>query len=192
MPSNELSENEIEYLAKNYNQLAYDRKLNKISGTISFDVKYKHVSEPAIRDSYEISVDLNSIVGLGLPKVFETKGRILAIAAQKNISHKDLHLNNTDGEMCLIIEPKIKERYPNGFELEEYLKHVEEHLYWISYYEKYNKKPWKEQGHGEKGYVELYIEDKEKYGDAVKAYFGKKPRNEFRRIMKDLRKKYKI
>jgi hypothetical protein len=192
MPNYNLSDNEIVFLAKNYDHLLYDQELNKISGTISFDVKYKHVSEPAIQDSYEISIDLNSIKGLGLPKIFETKGRILAIAANKGIPHHDLHLNNTDGEMCLIIEPKIKERYPDGFVLEKYLKHVEEHLYWISYYEKYDKKPWKEQGHGSIGYVELYLEDKEKYGEAVKAKFGNKPRNEFRKLMRDLRKKYKI
>jgi len=187
-----LSTSDIEFLTKEYPKLIYDSERNLIQGTISFDVKYEFVEEPAIQGNYDILIDLNSIMGLGLPKIYETKGRIIEIASKKGISHHHLHLNNVNGEMCMIIPPKTKERYPHGFQLKEFLEHTEEHLYWISYFEKYNKKPWKEQGHGEKGYVELYIEDKEKYGKDVKAYFGNKPRNEFRKLIRELRKKYKI
>lgn len=192
MPSYRLSKSDVDFLAKEYPKLIYDSERNLIQGTISFDLKYEFVEEPAIQDSYDILIDLNSIKGLGLPNIFEIKGRILEIASKKNLSHYDLHLNSVNGEMCMIISPKIKERYPNGFELNKFLKHTEEHLYWISYFEKYNKKPWKDQGHFEKGYVELYLEDKEKYSKEVKAFFGNKPRNEFRKLIRDLRKKYKI
>lgn len=192
MSNYKLSNIEIEYLHDFYPGLSYDQVRNVIHGRISFDVKYAFVTEPAIQDSYEILIDLNTIKDFGLPKVFETKGRILRISRAKGISHHDLHLNDKQGEMCMIIKPKIKERYPNGFVLKEFLHHVEEHLYWISFYEKYNKKPWKEYEHGHKGYVELYIEDKEKYGDKVKAYFGNKPRNEFRRLIREMKKKYHL
>ena len=38
-------------------------------------------------------------------------------------------------------------------------------------YEKYDKAPWKEYGHGELGYLELYLENKEKYSNEFKTYF---------------------
>lgn len=192
MQGYKLSESDVEFLTNEYSKLIYDSERNLIRGTISFDLKYEFAEEPAIQDSYDILIDLNSSKGFGLPKIYEIKGRILEIAIKKGLSHHDLHLNSVNGEMCLIIAPKIKERYPNGFELKKFLEHTEEHLYWISYFEKYNKKPWKDQGHFEKGYVELYIENKEKYGKDVKEFFGNKPRNEFRKLIRDLRKKYKI
>ena len=133
MPSYKLSEIENKYLHDNYPALSYDKAKNIISGRISFDLKYEFVDEPAIKDSYDILVDLNTIEDLGLPKIFETKGRILGISRAKSISHHDLHLNNEQGEMCMIIKPKIKARYPNGFVLKEFLHHIEEHLYWISF-----------------------------------------------------------
>ena len=108
------------------------------------------------------------------------------------LSHADLHLNNINGEMCIIIPPKIKERYPNGFDLVELLKHIEEHFYWISFYSKYNKKPWPDCGHGDIGYLQLYIENKEKYSEEVKKYFGNLPRAIFRKKIKEFRKKYKL
>jgi hypothetical protein len=186
-----LSEEEVSYLNDNHPDLNYDREVNKITGTIRFDLKYQHVDEPAIQDSYEIEIDLN-LMDSGLPIVKETAKKVLGIAVKKGLHYHELHQNNSSGEMCIIIPPKIKERYPNGFELKEFLHHLEEHLYWISFYEKYNKKPWKEHGHGEKGYVELYTEDKVTYADDVKKYFGNLPRQQFRKKIRELQKKHKI
>lgn len=187
-----LSEQDIDYLGDQYPELVYSEKKNTIEGILHFDLKYEKVEEPAIKDRYEIVIQLDQVSEEGLPKVYETGGRILAIANNKKIHWIDLHLNNSRGEMCIIIPPKVKERYPDGFDLREYLHHVEEHLYYISYFEKYNKEPWPQYGHAESGYVQLYVEDRDRYGDEVKKYFNYLPKAMFDRKIKKLRKKYGI
>lgn len=183
---------DIEFLAANYSSLTYNHEKNVIVGTLAFDLKYEHVDEEAIIDEYEIEIDFNNMSAEGLPLVRETAGRILNIAKNKGLEYYDLHLNNPQAEMCIIIPPKVKERYPNGFDLKIFLEHVEEHLYWISYFERYNIKPWKEYGHYEKGYLELYLEDRALYGEDVKRYFNIYNRKALRKKIRDLKRRYKI
>ena len=190
MPAITLSKENINFLKTNYSQLAYNHSQNVIVGHLSFDLTFDD-NKVRIKDSYQIEIDLNKVSDLGMPIVREVNGRILRIAKNKKILYYDMHLINIEGEMCMILPPKVKERYPNGFNLKILLEHIGEHLYWVSYFEKYDKKPWKEYSHGELGYYELYLEDKKKYSEAFKAYFGCNSRPEFRRKIKQLRKKYK-
>lgn len=191
MPIIKLSDNDLEHLAQYYPELDYNREKNTIEGVLPFDLVFDKVGEN-IKDEYEIKIDLNNVCDLGIPIVSEVAGKILGFAKEKGIQYADLHLNNTDGAMCIIIPPKIKERYPNGFDLVELLKHIQEHLYWISYFVKHNKAPWKDQAHGDLGYLELYLENKEKYSADVKKHFGNLPRPAFRIKIKELKKKYKL
>jgi hypothetical protein len=183
-----LTSNDIEFLQNDYPSLHYDMKKNLIFGNLAFKIQYNELE--TISDNFQIEIDLNR-VNYGVPAVRETGGRIINIAKQKNVSPNNLHLNSVSGEMCIIIPPKAKEKYPNGFDLETLLKHLEEHFYWICYFEKYNREPWKAYGHGEKGYLELYIEDK-KYSKDFKKYFKCNSRPEVRRKVKVLKRKYKI
>jgi hypothetical protein len=184
-----LSNQQTDFLSKNYSELSYNHIKNMIVGVLSFDLKYKDKEQ--IKDNYKIEIDLNQVSNLGMPIVREINGKILRIAEKKGAHFGSLHLNNTGGEMCMILPPKVKEKYPNGFDLKILLEHIEEHLYWISYFGKYDKKPWKEYGHGDLGYYELYLEDKKKYSAVFKDYFNCKSRPEFRNTIKFLRKKYK-
>lgn len=186
-----LSEKDIIFLKKNYPTLTYDKNSNLIIGQLQFHLNYEKSNE-TIRDSYEIEIDLNNVFESCLPKVRETAGRILSIAQKKNLFFGDLHLNSLDGEMCTIIPAKAKEKYPHGFDLSKLLMHVQEHLYWVSYYEKHDKKPWKEYGHGEKGYLELYIEDGETYSEDIMDYFGVTKKSDLFPIIEKLKEKYKI
>lgn len=191
MPAIKLSNQEITLLGIEQPELMYDKEMNTISGILSFNLKYSEKGEP-ITDKYHVEIDLNQVSNDGIPIVKETENRILNLANSKRINPADLHLNNSNGEMCIIIPPKAKERYPNGFNLKELLYHLQEHLYWVSYFEKHNKAPWKEYGHGELGYLQLYLEKKELYTEEVKRYFGCNSRPEFRRKLKQLKIKYKL
>lgn len=184
-----LTKAQIEFLDENYPTLSYDMKKNAIIGILPFDLQYGDDGEK-ICDQYAIEIDLNNVYDSTLPKVRETKNRIFNIALAKKMDCVDLHLISFDGEMCIIIPPKIKARYPNGFDLQILLEHLQEHFYWISYYEKYNKPPWKGAGHGRLGYYELYLENREKYSEDLKKYCQCKSRSEFRRIINELRKIY--
>lgn len=191
MEAIELSDNEIKYLNTQFPSLNYEKGKNVINGILSFNLKFEDNGETLI-DEYQIEIDLSQVSNLGLPIIRETGGRIINIAKTRNVRPQDLHLNSSNGEMCIIIPPKIKEKYPNGFNLEVLLNHLQEHLYWVSYFEKHGKAPWKEYGHGDLGYLELYLESKEKYTTEFKNHFGCNSRSELRRKVKELRNKYKI
>lgn len=188
-----LTNEQIEILkSKNdFLRLEYDSGKNAIYGILSFDLIYDKVNENIV-DEFQIEIDLNKVSDLGIPIVRETAGRIAQIAISKNIQTADLHLNNQNGEMCIIIPPKTKERYPSGFDLKILLEHLQEHLYWVSYFEKHSKAPWKEYGHGGLGYLQLYLEDNKRYSKFFKDYFRCNSRREFRLKIKELKKKYKI
>ncbi|UOY06571.1 hypothetical protein L0P88_21940 [Muricauda sp. SCSIO 64092] len=185
-----ISNDDLLFIAETYPLLSYIKSKNVISGVLAFDLIYNKIR---IKDKYHIEIEMCSVPGSLLPMVRETKNRILKIAKRKRIPTADLHLNNDRGELCLIIPPKEKERYPNGFELKEFLRHVEEHLYWVSFYERYEKPAWKDQAHGIDGYVELYDEN-HSYRPEVKSVLEKSQgksltRREIRNYIKEKRKK---
>jgi len=184
-----ITEHDLTYLREHYPLLKYDKSKNTISGVLAFDLVYNKIR---IRDKFNIEINLESPKGSVLPIVKEVLNRIVKISERKKIALGDLHLNNTQGELCLIIPPKEKERYPKGFDLKEFLRHLEEHLYWVSYYERYEKEPWKGQAHGIQGYIELYDENHSYRADVKKMVeedVGKKlSRPEFRRLIKTKRK----
>ncbi|EKT4499998.1 hypothetical protein [Flavobacterium psychrophilum] len=186
-----MTKENIDFLNEKYPSLIFNQEKNTINGVLFIDLNYE-VLDVKIKDNYKIEIDLNRTCKQGIPVVREIDNKIIDIALAKKMDVADLHLNNINGEICIIIPPKIKEKYPNGFDLIEFLKHIEEHFYWISYFEKYNKKPWPDCGHDEIGYIQLYIENKERYSADVKEYFGNLPRAMFRQKIKELRKKYKL
>ena len=183
-----LSEEDINLMQRLASELIYFPKKNIIRGVLSFNLQFGKNGEKII-DKYQIEIDLNN-VDQGLPIVRETGKRIRNIAIKKGLKLMDLHIDNND-EMCLIIPPKIKEKYPNGFDLETLIEHIQEHLYYISFFEKYNKEPWKAYGHGDEGYLDLYLEDRGKYYEDFKRHFDSASRPEFRRKLNELRKVYK-
>ncbi len=180
-----LSNQDIFFLEESYPKLKFDKLNNTISGVLSF---YRSYKEKPIHGKYSVEFKLEHGNDSILPKVRETKSKILSIANRKKLLPKDLHLNSLDGDMCLIIPIRENEYYPNGFELKRFLNHLEEHLYWITYFERYNEKPWEDQAHGLDGYVEVCNEDK-KYRPMVKTAFEKIlykkiSRSVFRRFLK--------
>lgn len=151
-----LTEQELTFLELEYPDLKLDKSENTISGVLALNCSFNNIP---IKGKYNIEFHLEINGNSILPKVRETGGKILKMAKRKKLSTDDFHLNNVKGELCLIIPAKEKQRYPNGFDLKEYLKHVEEHFYWISYFDRYEEKPWKDQAHEYDGYIELYHED---------------------------------
>lgn len=143
------------FLRNEYPLLMYNESKNTISGVLAFNCTYNKIP---IKEKYNIEFCLISKDESILPEVRETKGKIIKIAKRKKVEPTELHLNNTEGELCLIIPPKEKNRYPNGFDLKKFMRHIEEHLYWVSYYDRYDKPPWKGQAHGIKGYIEYLLE----------------------------------
>lgn len=188
-----LTKDNLDLLKKNYPSLRYNIGDNTIVGEIAFNLIYK---DKKIKDGYQIEILLvrgeNSI----LPIVKETDNKIVKMAKRKKIEIGDLHLNSKDGTLCLIIPPKEMQRYPNGFDFQEFLNHIQEHLYWVSFFDRYGFAPWKEQAHGDDGYIELYHEDfsyrKEVKNKLEKSEGRELKRPELRKIIKARTKEKKL
>ena len=56
---------------------------------------------------------------------------------------------------------RFSEYYPSGFELELFFTHLIEHLYWVAYFERYDKAPWEAEAHGDAAVAAYYIEKKD-------------------------------
>jgi len=151
-----LTKENLDFLKKNHPSLRFNVGDNTVVGTIAFNLIYKGKK---IKDNYQIEILLTCGENSILPIVKEIDNKIFKMAKRKNIDIADLHLNSKDGTLCLIIPPKEKKRYPNGFDLQEFLNHIQEHLYWVSFFDRHGHAPWKEQAHGNDGYIELCHED---------------------------------
>ena len=104
-----LNNEDLRLLEEDYPGLTYNKSNNTISGLLSFHRQYK--ANPPLSGNYHIEFKLEHDNDSILPKVRETKGKILNIAKRKKLPPADLHLNKLNGEMCLIIPIKEIEYY---------------------------------------------------------------------------------
>ncbi|RLD60186.1 MAG: hypothetical protein DRJ01_10085 [Bacteroidetes bacterium] len=181
-----LNELEINFLSESYKGLTYNETNNTISGILSF---YRSYNGKKVKGKYSIEFKLEHGNNSILPKVRETKGKILSIAKRKKISRAEVHLNNEEGEMCLIFPVKETEFYPNGFEFKRFMNHIETHLYWVTFYDRYDKKPWKDEPHCFNDALFLSIKENKDYRKYLKINLEEKlkiklTRPEFRRYLK--------
>ena len=169
-----LGKNEIEWLRNNYPQMIYDEERSVIAGLFSINHKYNGIN---IKDCFNIEVRLYAMRNREeYPKVYNTDGRIQKIAKRKNMKIQDLHVYS-DNSLCLGLPARFYEYYPEGFNLQFFFKHLSEHLYWVAYYERYNKSPWPAELHGDDAMIELLCEniddtlqDKMKFEELRKLY----------------------
>ncbi len=183
-----LSKEDIDFLKAEYPELEHDEPSNAVSGNLLFCRSY---NDKKICGKYSVEFKLEHGGNSILPKVRETKGKILSIAKRRKLtSIADVHLNNKNGELCIILPIKEKEYYPNGFELKRFLNHLEEHFYWITYFDRYNEKPWDDEPHDiVKAYINATRGNKNYRKDLKVAIENKErkrlSRPEFRRILKN-------
>ena len=182
----QISKEDVELLKANYPDLQYDKVENLVFGRMSFCRLYDGIK---ICCKYFIEFKLEHGSISILPLVRETKGKILSIAKRKKIPRADMHLNTDDGVLCLIFPIKEKEYYPNGFELSRFMNHLEEHLYWVTFFERYDRKPWVDEPHGLQEAIHKAARENNLYRKVLKNSLEKQinrklTRSEFRRYLK--------
>ncbi len=151
-----LNDKEIGWLRNNYPQMVYDEVRSVISGLFYINHCYKGIT---IKDRFKIEIRLYAMKDREeYPVVYNPDGRILKIAKRKNMKNEDLHVY-TNNSLCLGLPARFYEYYPNGFDLQTSFKHLSEHLYWVAYYERYNKAPWPAELHGDDAVIELLCEN---------------------------------
>jgi hypothetical protein len=181
-----LNKRDYELISENYPDLTYNKLDNSISGILSF---YRSYNDMPILGKYSIEFKLEYGNGSILPKVRETEGKILSMAKRKMESKADFHLSSENGDLCLIFPIKEKEHYPDGFEFMRFLNHLETHLYWVTYYDRYNEKPWKDEPHNSGEALMRAAKENKIYRKELKAMVENKvkrklSRPEFRRYLK--------
>lgn len=153
-----LTEDERIWLQVNYPQLNYDEERSIINGTFPINHTYRGCT---IKDKFEILIPLWQMRNRNeYPVVFNTDGRINNIAKRKKIDCIDLHIGENK-RLCLGLPERFEEYYPSGFDIQTFCKHLSEHLYWVSYFERYNKEPWPAELHGNCAKIEFLIEKQE-------------------------------
>lgn len=138
-----LSDYEIGWLRHRQPQMQYNNETGIWEGLFCFSLQYQN--KEVITDEYYIKVDFKS--NGDLPLVYDEGRKIARQAILAGRSKLDMHLYN-DGHLCMIHHNKMKEWYRRGFKLSKFVKHIETHLYWVSYVTKYGQEPWKAEPHG--------------------------------------------
>ena len=138
-----LTDSEFNWLTKHHPGLTYIPSARMIAGRFKIHAQFNDMAP--IIDDYEILVKFNW--GNDFPTVYETGGKIKKMAKMLNLPLSELHVNS-DETLCLIRPDKIRLHYPRGLNIKDFIKHLESHLYWVSYFFQYGKAPWKAEKHG--------------------------------------------
>lgn len=138
-----LTDNELNWLTKNHSSLTYMPSARMIVGTFRVNAKYRDLAE--ITDNYEVIIHLSH--GNAFPIVYEIGGKIKRMSKVLNLPLSEFHVN-CNGSLCLIRPDRMKLHYLRGLNIKDFMKHLETHLYWVSYFYQYGKAPWIAEKHG--------------------------------------------
>lgn len=172
------SATEFQRVQKVFPDLHYESENNCITGKLKFKSRYQKklrkngknswAIEPCLSGSdcfngcYEISISFGENP-TGLPKVFETGGRIEKLAKEMGKPIIDLHVYPSDNSCCLGVY------IPTSITLYDFIVgHVYPYFVWQAYFDKYRKvPPCGEHSHGESGIIE-YLQDWYEYLQDIK------------------------
>ena len=152
----ELTHSEQTWLKQYYPELSYDSSNHKLFGKVSFSLRYEDL--PVIKGAYNVEVDFSLMKDRSdFPCVYNTDHRIIDAAKRKRKPLADFHIDS-DGKLCMILPCKMPQFYTNGFNIQEFMTHLCNHLYWVSHYDLYDKEPWPGEKHGNEALIE-YVKD---------------------------------
>src|SRR3989344_8684498 len=170
----------------------------EIAGTLNFSMAYQegspyvinptsdYVAGVKIRDSYQIRIECKTSEFSDLPQIFETGSRIAKIAQNRNLKPEDLHVNPS-GAVCLCIKPEETGNLPAGFNIADFFNNlVIPFFYAQSYFEQYNTWPWGQYGHGNLGFIEWYLQQKEDTHQATSNFLERLKKYNNWQILKQL------
>lgn len=104
-------------------------------------------------DTYQIKIEFHA--DLNFPLVYETAGRIAAVAARDGKITADLHIYNDTGALCLASAMELERAFYDGFSLPVLLdEFVVPYLFAQSYYATHGVWLWGELDHGYKGLLQ--------------------------------------
>lgn len=161
---------ERRFLKDNYSDLKFTHN-DLITGKLKFRAAYYRadkyliidpVGKADIEDSYYIKIKFNPS---GIPKIYETKGRIEKIASLNKKPLIDMHQYPEDKHLCLAHPLKLKNRLYPAFNLEVFMdEFVVPYFIMQTYFAKHGEWLFGELLHGELGHIQ-YIGKEENLRD---------------------------
>lgn len=164
-----ITEEDIKFLNTYYPDLVIDEKQNQVQGTVSFLGIYNSFSDKFLGlpigvisdfDGIELSISNKVVIqirekddqfGLKLPRLFVEENEI-----PKTL---DRHFNQHDNSACTCGPLEEEKFWNNQISFTDYFNQlVLSFLYAQKYFDKFNKWPWGEYGHGYIGVLESYQE----------------------------------
>jgi|CXWL01.1.fsa_nt_gi hypothetical protein len=142
----------------------YDETLD--NGYVIFPDENVRSSDYYIHDVYQIRANYDD--ALFIPEVYETSGRIKTFAQRRNILLPDLHVNNW-GNLCLCPKSLERVKLSDPHTIQDFFTLlVIPFFYSQSFFEKFNRWPWKDYSHGDTGILECYADYIMKVHDKTK------------------------
>jgi hypothetical protein len=107
-----------------------------------------------IVDEYFLRINYS----LNVPTVFEIGGKIKQILQRINITNENIHIN-FDWSCCLAPSPFLINFFDSHNKFSEIIEHlIIPFFWWLSFYQKNNKRPNKEYSHWDLGILEYFFE----------------------------------
>lgn len=203
-----INNNDKKWLNDHYPDLKIHNQNNgvvEIVGVLTFSMAFQkgkpYVINPSsdysegvrIRDSYKIRIEYRNSEFSDLPQVYETGARIANLAQSRNLKTEDLHINPS-GAVCLCIKPEEAGNLPEGFNITDFFNNlVIPFFYAQSYFEKYSAWPWGQYSHGNLGFIEWYLQQKETTRQTIEYFLERmKKHKDWQKSQKLLEPKHKI
>ncbi|MDI6716715.1 MAG: hypothetical protein QME63_07210 [Actinomycetota bacterium] len=152
---------EQKIIDEKYPTLFYSVRDSKVYLSGILNINHIYANEH-ITDAYEIEIEFPDDYPSSLPKVWELGGRKENTLKKRGLSSiLDLHYFS-DGSACLCYERAVRRYFPEGSNIEIFLRRlVEPFFYGQSYFQRHGKWPFGEYGHmyEGQGLIQFYSDE---------------------------------
>ena len=134
------------YMDKDIQLIQDGDKVTEVITSVRFNKEWQDV---IINSEGEFKIKILNEVGFDgiLPKVMSANGKICDILngltpkKYKNKKYKYCHING-DCSFCFMKPEEASKRFPDGFNIIDFLDEIDNHLFYYAYVEKYGLQPW--------------------------------------------------
>jgi len=161
----DLNKDETLYLRDKFPRLTHNRESGSITGMIRIAACYNEQTKKFFRDHKELpeeeqknfieasfDIKIEPQPEGEIPKVYETGGKMDAMASDLGIPREDLHVN-PDGSCCLGIF-RSPARIKDLQTIQGILEVTESFFYHATFRARHGREPWPGLGHGPQGEIE--------------------------------------
>ena len=190
----QFSQLEIDWVAKNFPDLRFNKKTNEFTGCLRFSATYdekqdKVIFDPEHRDKnfikcdYVIKITFNAKYYF---QIIDTDNKIKKSSKKKKIKNDYIHINE-DRSICLVGPQRFKELRKEIRKLDNKIEKIIylaiQFFYHQTYVLKFNKEPWKGFIHGSRGIQQELQEQKQNLYTKKERYYNEQVSLKLKQIL---------